>query len=117
MCHSGNLSVLAPSHGKHQARGLLGKQGPGHTLRLGPGSGVIICMETSPPPPPPCSGVCNLATERLTLLLSYYHHIDFMYVDGKDYVDGGISFLFVYFNLHVSFSVDLWMKTHVFCVV
>ena len=40
-----------------------------------------------------------------------------MYVDGKDYVDGGICVLFVYFNLHVSFYVDLWMKTHVFCVV
>ena len=56
---------------------------------------ALICMETSPPPPPTCSGVCNLATERLTLLLSYYHYIDFMYVAG------GIFVLFVYFNCYM----------------
>ena len=112
VCHSGNLSVLAPSHGKHQARGLLGKQGPGHTLQPGPGSGVIICMETSPPPPPTCSGVCNLATERLTLLLSYYHYIDFMYVDG------GIFVLFVYFNCYMFYFLLIfgWKRMFLCCL-
>ena len=60
-------------------QGTAWQTGAGSHPQTGAGLGCHhLCMETSPPPPPTCSGVCNLAIERLTLLLSYYHYIDFI---------------------------------------
>ena len=84
VCHSGNLSVLAPPHGKHQPRTAWQTGAGSHPLA---GAWPVCHLlygditTSSTTTTMLSSGTFDLATDRLTLLLSYYY-INTQFVDA-----------------------------------
>ena len=116
VCHSGNLSVLAPPHGKHQAR-TAWQTGAGSLPPAGArpvchhlygditSTSTMLCSALVPLTWPPTGShfYCHI-----TLLLSYYYHIDFM---------NAVFVLFVYFNCYMFCSLLIFGWKRMFFVL